>query len=200
VLLHGGFWKSAYGRDLMDPLAADLAARGWTTWNLEYRRLGDGGGYPATLEDVAAGIDHLATLDGLELGRVATIGHSAGGQLAAWAATRPEPAVGLTDVVAQAGVLDLRLAWQLRLSDGVVHRFLGELSADRFAAASPRERLPLDARVLLTHGANDDTVPVRMSREFAAASGAELHVDPGAGHMEHLEPSSDLWAAVIGWL
>jgi acetyl esterase/lipase len=200
VLLHGGFWKAEYGRDLMDPLAADLAARGWTTWNLEYRRLGDGGGYPATLEDVAAGIDHLAALDGIDSSRVAAIGHSAGGHLAAWAATRPDPGVPLTDVVAQAGVLDLRLAWTLRLSDGVVRRFLGELSGDRFAAASPRERLPLDARTLVTHGEADDTVPVRMSREFAAASGAELHVDPRAGHLEHLDPSSDLWAAVTAWL
>ena len=199
VLLHGGFWRAAYGRELMEPLAADLAARGWTTWNLEYRRIGDGGGYPATLDDVAAGIDHLAGLD-VDLGRVAVIGHSAGGHLAAWAASREAPGVAPTDVVVQAGVVDLRAAWALRLSRGVVRDFLGELSDERFAAASPRERLPLRGRVLLTHGERDADVPVRMSREFAAASGAGLHVDPAAGHMEHLAPSSRLWEAVIAWL
>jgi acetyl esterase/lipase len=199
VLIHGGFWRAAYGRELMDALAADLAARSWTTWNLEYRRLGDGGGYPATLEDVAAGIDHLATLD-LDLGRVVAVGHSAGGHLAAWAATRETPGVALTDVVAQAGVLDLRTAWELRLSRGVVGEFLGEPTGERFAAASPRERLPLRGRVLLTHGERDDDVPVRMSRDFAAASGAELRIEPDAGHMEHLDPSSRLWKAVTGWL
>jgi acetyl esterase/lipase len=200
VLIHGGFWKAEYGRELMDPLAADLAARGWTAWNLEFRRLGNGGGVPATLDDVAAGIDHLAALDGLDLGRVVAIGHSAGGHLAAWSATRETPRVPVTGVVAQAGVLDLRLAWALRLSDGVVRRFLGELDDARFAAASPRERLPLAAPALLTHGEADDTVPIRMSREFAAASGAELHVDPEAGHMEHLDPTHPLWQAVLAWL
>jgi acetyl esterase/lipase len=199
VLIHGGFWRQKYGCDQMRPLAADLAARGWTTWNLEYRRLGDGGGYPATLDDVAAGIDHLAGLD-LDLRRVVAIGHSAGGHLAAWAATREAPGVALTDMVSQAGVLDLRLAWSLRLSDGVVEQFLGGLDDERVAAASPRERLPLRARALLTHGEHDTNVPIRISREFAAASGAELHVDPDAAHMEHIDPSSRLWEAVTAWL
>src|SRR5690348_11516945 len=104
----------------MHRIGNDLAAAGWTTWNLEYRRLGDGGGYPETLADVAAGIDALAAIDGLDRGRVVAIGHSAGGHLAAWAATRPDPVVRLTGVVAQAGVLDLALGHELRLSDGVV--------------------------------------------------------------------------------
>lgn len=200
VLVHGGFWKAGYGCDLMHPLAGDLAARGWTVWNLEYRRLGNGGGVPATLDDVAAGIDHLAELDGLDLTRVVAIGHSAGGHLAAWAATREAPRVPLTGVVAQAGVLDLRLARELRLSDATVHRFLDALGDEELRAASPRERLPLTAPALLTHGAADDTVPLRMSREFATASGADLHVDPEAGHMEHLDPAHPLWQTVIAWL
>jgi acetyl esterase/lipase len=200
VLVHGGFWKAAYGCDLMHPLAADLAARGWTVWNLEYRRLGNGGGVPQTLDDVAAGIDHLAQLDGLDLARVVAIGHSAGGHLAAWAATRESPRVALTGVVAQAGVLDLRLARELRLSDATVHEFLDGLGDADLAAASPRERLPLTAPALLTHGAADDTVPLRMSREFAQAGGADLHVDPEAGHMEHLDPAHPLWQAVLAWL
>jgi acetyl esterase/lipase len=183
----------------MDGLAADLAARGWATWNLEYRRLGNGGGFPQTLEDVSAGIDHLAEVD-LDTSRVVAIGHSAGGHLAAWAATREHPRVPVTDVVAQAGVLDLRLARELRLSDATVHAFLDGLDDGAIAAASPRERLPLAARTLLTHGETDDIVPVRMSREFEAASGARLHVDPHAAHMEHLDPAHPLWQAVLAWL
>jgi len=50
-----------YARDQMDPVASDLVARGFAVWNLEYRRLGDPeAGWPSTMEDVAAGIDHLA--------------------------------------------------------------------------------------------------------------------------------------------
>jgi acetyl esterase/lipase len=208
VVIHGGFWKAQYGRKLMHPLCRDLVSRGWAAWNLEYRRLGrlSGGGWPATFDDLGAGIDHLRLLQApLDLARVVAIGHSAGGHLAAWAATRGGPSVQVTAVVSQAGVLDLRLAWDLRLSDGVVERFLGgtpDQHPDRSAAASPRERLPLGVPVLLTHGERDDTVPARMSREFAEATSdpVQLRVDPHAGHMEHIDPRSQLWKWVTEWL
>ena len=96
VVIHGGFWKAEYGLDLNEALAEDLAERGWAAWNIEYRRLGNGGGVPETLDDVSAAIDKLAELDGVDLSRVVTIGHSAGGHLAAWAATREYPRVPLT--------------------------------------------------------------------------------------------------------
>ena len=71
ALLHGGWWGPKYGADNLDPAASDLAERGWVTWNIEYRRLGLGGGYPSTLEDTAAAIDYLATLEAVSTGRVA---------------------------------------------------------------------------------------------------------------------------------
>ena len=96
VVLHGGFWLERYRRDLMDGPAADLTARGWATWNVEYRRLGaSGGGWPATFEDVAAAVDHLPDVDApLDLGRVSAVGHSAGGHLAGWLAARTRLAQG----------------------------------------------------------------------------------------------------------
>ena len=65
MLIHGGFWRARYDLRLEDRLVADLAARGWAAWNLEYRRLGwrSRGGWPATFEDVAAGIDLLGRLE-----------------------------------------------------------------------------------------------------------------------------------------
>src|SRR3954466_8997714 len=141
VLIHGGFWRDRYDLTLMEPLAEDLVARGWTVWNIEYRRLGNGGGVPETLDDVAAAIDHLAELE-VDTSRVVAIGHSAGGHLAAWAATREDPRAPVTAVISQAGVLDLQRAWELRLSDGVVGDFLkGDFG--RLPEASPIERLPL---------------------------------------------------------
>jgi acetyl esterase/lipase len=196
VLIHGGFWKAEYGLELMDALCADLVARGWATWNIEYRRIGNGGGVPETLDDVSAAIDLLADLD-VDRSRVVTIGHSAGGHLAAWAATRENPRVAVTGVVSQAGVLDLERARELRLSNGVVDRFLAGRPA---SVASPIERLPLGVPALLTHGGLDDIVPVEISRRFAHASGASLIVEPDEDHFGHLDPSNPLWKAVTAWL
>jgi acetyl esterase/lipase len=211
VVIHGGFWRARYGRKLMHPLCEDLAARGWAAWNVEYRRVGalSGGGYPRTLADVAAAVDHLARQKRQTfLSPVVAIGHSAGGHLAAWLATRNDARVPVTGVVAQAGVLDLRLASELRLSRGVVHRFLGgapEAVPDHYALASPAERLPLGVPALLTHGGRDDIVPPVMSERFAIAARAagdsvDVVMDADAGHFEHLDPGSALWRAVTAWL
>jgi acetyl esterase/lipase len=213
VVLHGGFWRARYGRKQSRPLCEDLAGRGWAAWNVEYRRLGDGGGYPRTLDDVAAAVDHLTAVPAhrpgvLDLTRVVAIGHSAGGHLAAWLATRAVARVPVTGVVAQAGVLDLRMASALALSDGVVDELLGGSPAEqpeRYALASPAERLPLGVPALVTHGERDDTVPVAISASFAAAARAagddvELVVAPGEDHFGHLDPRNPLWAAVTAWL
>jgi pimeloyl-ACP methyl ester carboxylesterase len=92
ALLHGGFWRTGRTLELMRPLAADLAGRGFAAWNLEYRRVGQpGGGWPGTCEDVAAGLDHLEGLASrapLDLDRLVVAGHSAGGHLALWSAAR----------------------------------------------------------------------------------------------------------------
>jgi len=191
VLVHGGFWRAAYDRHLMDELCRDLAGRGWSTWNLEYRRLGDGGGWPATFEDVETAI---AAIDAPAV----AIGHSAGGHLALWAAAR-----GLvTHAVSQAGVTDLAEAARLGLSRGIVDELL---APEAYALASPIELLPLGVPQLLVHGDDDDTVPVALSRAYhAAAVAAGDRVDlvtlPGVGHYEHLDPSSAAWRAVIDWL
>jgi pimeloyl-ACP methyl ester carboxylesterase len=197
VLIHGGFWKAEYGLELMDALCADLASSGWAAWNIEYRRLGNGGGVPSTLDDVSAAIDHLDQLPNVDLSRVVAIGHSAGGHLAGWAATRDHQRVAVTEVVSQAGVLDLERARELRLSNGVVERFLKGFPTD---VASPIERLPLGVPALLTHGGKDDIVPVEISQRFAAASGATLVVEPDEDHFGHLEPANPLWRAVTAWL
>jgi acetyl esterase/lipase len=213
VVIHGGFWRAAYDRHLMDDLCGDLAARGWAAWNLEYRRLGDGGGWPETFDDVEAGIGHvrasnrvLLASDGPATGDseasntvlLAAIGHSAGGQLALWAAAR-----GLVDrAVAQAGVVDLAEAARLGLSRGVVDELV---PPELYARTSPAAMLPLGVPQLLVHGEDDDTVPVGMSRSYheaalAAGDDVRLVTLPGVGHYEHLDPASDAWRAVLEWL
>lgn len=219
-LLHGGFWSMPYGKDQLAPLAEDLAKRGFAAWNLEYRRLGEGGGWPATLLDVGAGIDHLAELakhHDLDLHRVAAIGHSAGGHLALWAAGRHHaaeidarfaPRVRVSAAVGQAPVADLARAHALGLGRGVVDRLLEgppEAQPQRYAAASPAQLLPLGVPQLLVQGAADDIVPPEISRSYvAAARQAGDEVDyielPGVGHFEHIDVASPAWAKAAEWL
>src|SRR5579862_1084835 len=93
VLLHGGcFLAELGGFPQTSALAADLARRGYAVWNVEYRKLGEpGAGYPGTFQDVATAVDRLraeAPRHDLDLKRVIAVGHSAGGHLALWAASR----------------------------------------------------------------------------------------------------------------
>ncbi|UOY02041.1 alpha/beta hydrolase family protein [Blastococcus sp. PRF04-17] len=219
VVLHGGFWRAAYGVELARPLAADLAAFGYAAVAVEYRRVGAGGGWPHTLEDVAAAVDSLAGLpqvDRLDLRDVTVIGHSAGGHLAAWVAGRrrlPDgmpgagPSVPVTAAVLQAGVLDLTAAVEQRLGDGAVVDFLGARPAEspeRYAAADPVALLPSGVPVLCVHGAEDDVVPVDQSRRYAAAAAAvgeqvEVSVVPG-DHMAVIDPASDAWRTARTWM
>jgi len=197
VLIHGGFWR--WSPDYLHgpgPLGEALAARGWDVWRPEYRAVGADGGWPATLDDVSAAIDHLGAL-GLDGGPLVAIGHSGGGHLAAWAATRDHHRVAVTGVVSQAGVLDLERAAELRVHEKVVDEFL---DGHPTAVASPIERLPLGVPALLTHGGRDDNVPVEISERFARASGAALIVEPDEDHFGHLDPGNPLWKAVLAWL
>lgn len=217
VLLHGGFWKSAYGAELARPLVPSLLDQGWAALVVEYRRVGDGGGYPATLDDVAAAVDLLAGLDAdVDLTRVVAVGHSAGGHLAAWLAARgrlpddapgARPQVTVSAVVAQAGVLDLRAAAVDRLGDDAVVRFLGgspEQAPRAYALADPTAALPLGVPVLCVHGLQDDTVPLSQSTTFAeraVAAGDPVGVRLVDGdHYVVIDPAGPAWALTLDWL
>ena len=41
VTIHGGFWQAKYGLEENTPLDEDLTRRGYATWNIEYRRVGE---------------------------------------------------------------------------------------------------------------------------------------------------------------
>lgn len=213
VVLHGGFWRSAYGVELARPLAADLAPAGYAAVAVEYRRGADGG-WPETFADVAAALDLIADLPEtgrLDLGDVTVIGHSAGGHLAAWAAARhrlPDGAPGAgprvrpAAAVLQAGVLDLSLADEQRLGNGAVGDFLGPHRDE--VLADPVRLLPSGAAVLCVHGAEDDVVPLSQSeryREAAVAAGDQVELRVvGGDHMALIDPTGYGWRVVRRWL
>jgi acetyl esterase/lipase len=215
VVIHGGFWREMWDADGGRPLSADLAQRGWVSWNIEYRRVGKGGGWPTTLQDVADAIDALSTLD-VDTSRVVTIGHSAGGQLATWAAGRAQlppdapgarPEVQVTAVIAQAGVMDLRTAATTGVGGTAVPDLLGGLPSDvpeRYAVADPIQHVPLPVPVVCVHTRDDDSVPFDQSETYVGAAleaGADAKlVEADGDHMSHRDPTSPAWAAAIAAL
>jgi acetyl esterase/lipase len=228
VVVHGGFWRAAFDRAHATAQSDALADAGYVTATVEFRRTGmPGGGWPGTFDDtalwadqvedlVAAGLSTRAGDVRLQRGRTVLVGHSAGGHLAAWAASRHRlPADSpwhrqapprLAGVVSLAGVLDLAECERLRLDDDAVRLLLGSEgppTAERLDAADPARLLPVGQRMVLLHGTADDRVPVDISRSYAATAaaagdtGVTLHELDGTGHFEVIDPLSSAWTAVL---
>jgi acetyl esterase/lipase len=216
-VIHGGYYRARYDLTYIGHLAAALTREGLATWSIEYRRLSEtGGGWPGTFLDVGAALDALRKLarsQPLDLTRVVTLGHSAGGQLALWLASRPRlPAstalsmpdpVSVRGVAAVAPVADLARASELGLSDGVVDQLMGgppEAVAQRYALASPIQRLPLGVPQVVLHGTADAHVPIELSERYLAAARAvgdpvELVTLAGVDHFEPIDPRASAYAA-----
>ncbi len=207
VLVHGGGWSQ--NRDLaqFDRQAKLLAGHGIAVWNVEYRRVNGAGGWPTTLTDVGDAVHALGGVvqwrsgNRLDLSRVHLAGHSAGGQLAAWAAGRPVDGVRIRSLTVLAAVLDPAYAATAG-RDLFVQRLLGGTPAevpDRYRFASPMDNLPSGLAISAVHGDRDHVVADEQSRRYIAAAKvrntAELRILPGVGHAEFVDPDSSAWAA-----
>jgi len=206
LFIHGGYWRAKYDLTYAGHLCDALKKKGIATWNVEYRRVGNpGGGWPGTFEDIRSAYrllpaHHDDMLMKLDLKRLCVAGHSAGGQLALCLAAH-EPSV--KSVLSLAGVLDLRRAWQLHLSNDAVVEFLGGTPAqvpEHYREASPAEQ-PIAAVQKLVHGAADDAVPYEISKNYAGQKKAsrehvELITFDGVGHFEIVDPGSAVWPKI----
>jgi acetyl esterase/lipase len=229
IFLHGGFWRAEYGRQHTRPLAGALAEAGFAVCAPEYRRTGQpGGGWPGTFDDVAAAADRLPALvaeatSGLvaaDPAQTLLAGHSAGGHLALWAASRhrlrTESHWRAEDkrwrgVVALAAVSDLAGSHRKQLGNGAAGELMGGgpvlfSEDDRYQEADPSRLLPASAPVWLVHGMADDTVPYSMTLDYARwaraagarAAEATCVLLPGAGHFAVIDPLSAEWPQVVG--
>ena len=205
VLLHGGWWAPGYDRHLEDAVAADLAGRGVLVWNVDYAAADTP--WPRTFTSVAAAYDHLTRgryAAQVDPRRVAVVGHSAGGQLALWLASRSRPLAGAPAyalrpslVVAQAPVAALGQADAQRLGGGAVTDLLDGSRRQvprHYRESDPVALLPTGIRTVCLHSRSDALVPFRQSEAYVAAAKAggdraELVAVPG-DHFAHLDPRS----------
>ncbi|MGW7685236.1 alpha/beta fold hydrolase [Kribbella sp. NPDC054772] len=190
VFLHGGFWRPKTDRMHARSLGAALSDLGWSVLSLEYRR--EPGDPDATTTDIRTALDALPDLVDVHAGYV-LMGHSAGGQLALWAASTLNP-VQLRGVVALAPLADLLLADQQRLGDGAVQAFIGGgVRNDLDPAHLPASIAP----VTLIHGVNDTVVPLSVTESyFSAHPTAHFHRVDHCGHYELIDPMTDPWHVV----
>ena len=186
ILIHGGLWRQEYERDSTETLAVDLIGRGYFTWNIEYRR-GEDGGWPGSAHDVVSAVDFiLRELPDMPVG---IVGHSAGGHLGLWAASRREDDVDL--MVGLAPITDL-----IAMADAGA---VGSREAKRLLdSGAPPTVEPITGKTLIVHGADDEIVPV--SQATRLSTGSRIEVVPGVGHFPMLDPKREHWPLVVAGL
>ena len=188
AMIHGGLWRQEYERDTTESLAIDLAGRGYLTWNIEYRRSGAGGRWPASAHDVLTAIDFINGSARWSRLPTVLIGHSAGGHLGLWAGARR--AERLAQVVGLAPVTDLDA---MAVSD-----VGGEDARALLDAGAPPALDVIPGKTLLVHGERDEIVPASHSTRLS--SGATVEVIPGMGHFPLLDPGREHWPVVVAAL
>lgn len=222
VLINGGCFKAAFATlEYFGAMADALKADGIATWNVEYRRLGElGSGWPGTYLDIGRAVDHVRTIAGeyrLDLNRIAVVGHSAGGHLAMWAASRhrlpttselyvanPLPIRGVMDLAGPVDMTANIAGYEAICDDQVITSMLGGTPAtvpDHYVHASPIKLLPLGLPQVLVAGSFEDNVPIPLIDAYVkAATDAGDPVRriliPGAGHFEIASPLAFTWPQI----
>ncbi len=219
--VHGGFWREAFDRRHLRPLALALARQhGFVVALPEYRRVGGSGGWPVTAYDVGSALALCPELiEAAAPGRIdaaapcTLVGHSAGGHLALWAGLRAGPS-RVRNIVALAPVSDVCFAAMHRIGGGAVQALLGGEPADvpdRYAEADVLRLLPSEVPVTIVQGSDDQQVPVELNRSVAdryAAGASEpppwadslglRYVElPGVEHFALIDPLSPAFTSSV---
>ncbi len=213
VIYHGGCWKTGIASQAyMAPLATRWQQQGIATLNVDYREVGDGGGWPGSFADWADSarlIDDMAAAYPIDRARVTLVGHSAGGLPAQWLASGQDASgpVGVrAPVNARAAIVldgpgDVgaeRAAFDTLCQFSAVDPFIGavsEAAGTRYAAISPVIHAPRLADLLFVQAKLP--APSAATQAAAARGGARVAVreNAGASHFAIITPGADAYKA-----
>jgi acetyl esterase/lipase len=222
IIIHGGCWLSKIANFHNTSALADALHKiGIATWNIEYRLIDNsGGGWPGTFLDVAHGADYLRTIAkiyDLDLENVIILGHSSGGQLALWVASRHvipknnplyiENPLKIRGVIALGAATDLRKLEpnnEKICGDNVIVKLVGGLPdevPERYHYTSPIEFLPIGIPQTVIIGAQDMPILIESNKEYVASAknkgdDAQLLIVKNASHHEVVAPGSSAWLTV----
>lgn len=213
VIYHGGCWKTGIASQAyMAPLATRWQQQGIATLNVDYREVGDGGGWPGSFADWAASaklIEEVAARYPVDRARVTLVGHSAGALPAQWLASTQEedgPLGTHAPLKARAGlVLDgpgdvgvEQPAFDALCQFSAVEPFMGAAPAAyprRYAAISPAAHAPQLAELLFVQAKLP--APSAATQAALAKGGAAVTVreNAGASHFAIITPGNPAYAA-----
>jgi acetyl esterase/lipase len=196
VFVHGGGWRNGSPAKHLRA-AALLVERGWVTASIAYHLVPEAR-WPAQRDDVAAAIAWLrahAGEIGLDPQRIGIAGDSAGGHLAADAATHPVPGSDVRAAVLLSPLLDLEDPALIVPGGRLVAALLDDPDPARRADASPlRHVSPTTAPILTIVGGNDTLTTAASARRFHDRLDAHgvtnrLEVWPGLFHAFEFDPT-----------
>ena len=207
VMIHGGFWKYSYERDLNYRMINYLIKQGIVVWNIEYRRIVKSHySFGSIEEDIISAINHLKTIQSflkIDIESISIIGHSAGGYLAMRAAkVINKQGIRIKNVISLAGILDLKIANELAIGNNALKEYFNtEISAEIIKLYSPHENMP-NTNMMIVHGNKDITVPIIISDSFVKIAKKQKQKISyiklkDKDHMDLTKPYFSFWNKII---
>lgn len=197
IIVHGGGWVAGNRRTDVAPLFQPLTDAGFAWFSIDYRLATNVTQFGVAIEDVESAVRFVkshATDFNVDPNRIALIGESAGGQLAAMAALRAGPDAAVKAVVTLYAPSDLVSLLKTsnyvpaQIRDSVIGTPWERMILAGLAGLSPIDNVRRDMPpFLLIHGTADPLVPFAQSTAMCSkmrsvGASCQLYPVEGAGH------------------